>query len=738
MRRVPPPLCLLWLLLSACAPAEPAAPDGPALWPRPDEAGAPAPPALFMARPFLLDESSWRDRGPRPGRHEPGTRGDFAVGNGSSFALLGYGQPAHRLHNVIGPSYQKDEGFFGDTWIELAAAPGGPALPVAAERTARVRKAAIVVSTVSAAPLSLHLVDFAPGGPGSAPGPTERALLRLLVLRNEGAESIAPELRVRFANAQSAEGQRLIETVGTRRRVSLLLGAEASAGPGGLSVRLPVLSPGQEQTLTLAHLFGFAAAEVEEALTAVRDAGAEALLASTYASWAAWADRGAVLDSPDVRVNDLVDGMKVTIRVQQARGGGVSEMSQYTKAWLRDTIGPVRFFLRAGYFAEVRDMLDYLYRASLVSGDLRNSYRLDLPTDAPPPPPDWERLPPLQGTVRSESPSLLILAHRDYLRFTSDRAFIAERFSFLKSCLLRQALEGGLLPFSGDETFRTAMSMAFGLPAAYAYEKKAYSANSAFLYVAAAEALAEMAEATGRPEEAAGLRERGRQVRAATDARYVREPEGFYAPFLDRESGEAAPRPFEDVATQVLWTGYGAPGEALADRNLAALVQALGGPGGFLQSAPAYNVLGPRGEAGVYTGMVPGFYLQNLGRARPPLAEAAFNALGQAASPSGNFGEYQYASDHTTVQLLYDESGARGDYTARLRSWEGGVNLDALLAYLTGLEPAPPGAGVRLSPQLPNRWPAYRLRNLRLGEERFDLEVQREGEEVRWRRTGPQ
>jgi len=130
---------------------------------------------------------------------------------------------------------------------------------------------------------------------------------------------------------------------------------------------------------------------------------------------------------------------------------------------------------------------------------------------------------------------------------------------------------------------------------------------------------------------------------------------------------------------------------------------------------------------GVYTGMMPGYYLYNLALTDHPRAEEAFNGLELAASPSGNFAEYQIYDDHSALQIIYEHGGTLGDLTARYRPWEGGISLDAMVFYLTGFEPDAPDGAVTLAPRLPNLWPQMKWTGLRVGDQRFDLLVEDKG-----------
>jgi hypothetical protein len=257
------------------------------------------------------------------------------------------------------------------------------------------------------------------------------------------------------------------------------------------------------------------------------------------------------------------------------------------------------------------------------------------------------------------------------------------------------------------------------------------SANSSFLWVAAAEALAAWAERNGRHADADARRERASRARSAAEAAYY-TAEGYYAPYLASGPAGEPPPPYEDVATKPLWTGYARPDDPRALSSLAYLVGRVGREDGFVVSPldPVYDDVMDMGvHQGVYTGMSPGYTLYNLALADHPAAGAAFNAVALTASPAGNSAEYQILDDHSALQIIYDSSGTLGDYTARCMSWEGSVVADALVVFLTGFEPDAPSGVARLAPRLPNRWPGMRWTGLRAGEVRFDLEVEDRGDE---------
>jgi hypothetical protein len=375
-------------------------------------------------------------------------------------------------------------------------------------------------------------------------------------------------------------------------------------------------------------------------------------------------------------------------------------------------------------------MLDYYHLGAIMRGDIGNALDLDYDPRPPPPEPDWASMPPFVGRCEGETPSYLPLMSRWYTDASGDTFLLESQTEFLKRALLAQNVSADfLIPFSGDETYRGAMGIALGLDIEHDYVGCCKSANSSFLFCAGARALADELEALGNLDDPPVLREKADSVLQAADSHYWRSDD-MYAPFLDESDPTNLPQPFEDVSTKPLWTGCLPPDDERAQTNLQNVIALKATEDGFLQSPldPRYdNYMELDIHEGVYTGMMPGYYLYNLSLVDHPRAEGAFNALELAASPSGNFSEYHIYDDHSVLQIIYEHGGTLGDLTARYRPWEGGISLDAMVFYLTGFEPDARNNTVRLAPRLPNRWPRMQWTGLRVGGERFDLLVEELG-----------
>jgi hypothetical protein len=690
--------------LAACA--QTTSPPEPELW---DNPGVPLPQAdFFDRRPWLRDVSSWSAPGCGLGQpREPRLMGDFGVGNGHVFALSGYACPLNTLHTMIGPVYQKDSGFFEDTWVTVEVSGEEPR--VKEGRMFRVRKTDVLISDERSAVLQMFTITFAPRGRDA--DPVNRSMVRVVVLKNVSEETL-PAVRLRIHNGPGVRDD--------RRRSVLFL----EPAVGDEQVILGELAPGRERTAVLAYVISRNDGDADETVAGLRAAGWEALLEETRDDWRAFFEGAAHLESPDPRVDDYYHGMLVTVRSQQTALGAIGVMSQYTGMWLRNMAGPARFLCRVGLFEDVRAMLEYYHLAARVEGDVRNSVRLDHDPQTVPPEPDWESLGPLSGREEAESPSNLPLMAYWYTLASGSTGLLRDQYGLLERAIDGQVMdEDYLLPFSGDETFRTAMSIASGLPLDHDYKSCCKSANSSFMFVAAAEALANLSD---DPYDAANLRDEAARVREAAENTYF-TPEGYYAPYIE-PGVDGFPEVYEDVATKPLWTGYAKPDDERALSSLEYLVGYAGRDDGFLVSPlhPVYDgALDLDVHEGVYTGMNPGYALFNLAMTDHPLAEDSFNAVRLAASYSGNAAEYQIYDDHSALQIVYDYSGTLGDYTARYMNWEGSVTADALVFYLTGFESY--GAYAVLAPRLPNSWPQMKWGGLRVGDTRFDLLVEDPG-----------
>lgn len=691
-----------------------------ALWP----AGRsfPTEPAFAPAFPELTARlSGWvtHVEGPVALRPETGHRGGYGTGNGRVFALFGLTDPLNTMHGMAGPTYERGKRFFGDYAIRLT---GTEVLEDSDAEWATLSLSAPAIATRARyGPLWLDVLTFAPLGDS----PAGHCVIRVLEVHNT-ADTVSGPLAVRVDAAVKVSNPSesvLLEATGERALTTGFTdGAGASDGKALVHALAP-LAAGASVRLTLLHCSAEGADAV--ALPAV---DAESLAKALAADFETWDSGLARFDLPDPRVRDFLDGMKLTLRAQTSREGANCPMSQYTRIWARDTIGAALAWLRYGAHDEVRALMAYLYYAASKGGDLSNSYAADLDFTSPPAPLDWDALGPLAGKVAAETPSYMVWTAGEWLRFTGDAQPIAERWPFYRRCLLRQVPSAdGLLPFTGDETFRTAMNVAFGYPLEYAHHEVSWSANSSLLWLGAHKHFQAMARATGHDADLDTAATLEAQIRQGFLDHYLLE-DACIAALVVRDTGETFPAPFEDVALKLTWAGAFDPDSPFARDATRCLMDRVGSAPGRFQSPMHDNHLDfplVPDATGVYTGMMPGFALAALTDVGHPDAEASFVALSQVLGSSGNLQEYQIAPDDSGLTLLYDPSGALGDYTAKFRPWEGGIVAAAVMDYLVGFDPDASARTLTLRPHLPSHWPELAVTGLRAGAARFDVRVSR-------------
>ncbi|MCB9521348.1 MAG: hypothetical protein H6699_10810 [Myxococcales bacterium] len=673
----------------------------------------------------LADElgeiSGWATHVLNASRPAVGALGGFGTGNGRAFALFGYGDPLNSMHSLAAPTYEKNDGFFGDYALELRVA--GAPLPFDEEWAARSLEGPGVLTRGRAGAITLDTLDFAPVPDGAAGA----CMVRLVEVSNSGDGSTSDVVvRVHAYGRTLAVGATLVEQRETRA-LTTAASIAATASDGALDIALPSLAPGESALFDVRHC-----AAVGADGPPVPEGDALEWYRAATAEYRAWEANLTDYELPDPMLDDFVEGMKLTLHTQTAASGATCPMSQYTRTWARDNIGPVLAWHAYGAFEEARATMDYVYGAVLLGGDFSNSYAADLDLSSLPDPPDWDAMPPLSGRVGAETPSYMVWIYGEQQRAAGGTDFVARRWGFLKRALRAQAFDDELrLPFTDDETYRAAMNAAFGLSLEYPHAELNGSANSSLLWLGAERQYARLARLIGEDAEADDADAFAARVEQAALTSYLLE-DGCVAAFVERESGDVSP-PFEDVALKATWGGWLDGDDPRAAANVACLIDRIGIEPGIIRSPldPSYQGLALLGGGdGVLTGMLPGYTLAALTSVGHPDALAALAAMDRFTSTSGNFQEYLDASTESGLQPIYERSGVQGDYTSKYRPWEGGINVRAVLDYLFGVTRDADAGLVTLRPHLPPGWPEMRANALRVGDERFDVVVERRADAV--------
>jgi len=676
---------------------------------------------LINAHPWLTEYfGHWQQEVDLTGEQWPGYSdlGVFPVGNGQVFAYEGVTYPLGTLENVVGPTYQKD-GFLGSIIPLLYV--GDEIVGWKTQRMEWVSPGGIIrTQSLTAGGLQLDTYDFVP--------PQLPAICRVMIVSNSGQQprrNVAVALAFSAMGGEKADGGLRIQRgnrithagfVGARPRVQigkpdipLPENLDNRVRPGPMSedasvliCELGTLQPG-ESFAKLAYAVVAANADYAEELAADVEHRGFDLLDDTHRYWQEWHERTVAVQTPDQpEVGELLTISKYLCAVQQAQAGGYSPMDGYTYTWIRDSNGPVRYLSAAGDFESVRRHLEYHFQGCATKGKIGNNLPLDLDAEEAPEI-DWSQVP----VEPAESSSFVILQHFWYYRQSGDLEPIRSHWPMLRRCLLGQAVdERSLLPFHGDETYRFPGYRLFeaGRDVDLYVNLETRSADSAFEYVAAAEALAEMAEKLGKADEADDYQRRADKVRQATESYYWQEGRGYYAPAMSDLSDQVQPSPFAPINLRPLWIGYAPPAEQQR-RNVLNSLKYLWQPDTTPKTTPRFEP---------YVTMIPGYTLYALASIGHPAAEVALQGVLQAAEKSGGFAEMNEADNRPSDEIW-------GQH--RVRPWEGGINAEAILYYLTGMEVDAADGRVFLRPQMPLAWHEMTINNLPVGEARLRLEV---------------
>jgi len=682
---------------------------------------APQASELIHAHPWLTEYfEHWQQEVDLTGKQWPGYSdlAVFPIGSGRVFAHEGTVYPLGTLTNVIGPTYQKGS-FLGDI-VPLMYLDK----EVVAWSTQRVRwvKPGGIVNTESLSVDGLRLTtyDFAP--------PQLPILCRIMIVSNEGQRAqrnVAVALAFGVMGGEPTDngirlrrGERVMEGgfLGSRTRIEFghpdislpdSLTTETKPSPMGentpvLRCELGTFQPGDSVAKLAYFVISEGDDQQDDLFALVRERGF-ALVDDTHRYWQEWHERTVTVETPDQpEVGELLTISKYLCAVQQAESGGYSPMDEYTYTWIRDSNGPVRYLSTAGDFESVRRHLEYHFQGCATKGNIGNNLPLDLDVEQVPDI-DWSQVP----VEPAESSSFVILQHYWYYRQSGDLQLIRNHWPMLCRCLLGQAVDDrGLLPFHGDETYRFPGYRLFdaGKDVALYVNLETRSADSAFEYVAAAEALAEMAEELGKGEEATDYRRRADRVRQATESYYWQEDRGYYAPAMSDLSDQVQPSPFAPINLRPLWIGYASDTDRQR-QNVLGTLKYLWREDGTIKTTPQFES---------YVTMIPGYGLYALASIGHPAAEVALQGVLQAAEKSGGFAEMNEADNRPSDEIW-------GQH--RIRPWEGGINAEAILYYLTGMEVDAASGRVFLRPQMPQAWHQMTISNLPVGEARLRLEV---------------
>lgn len=661
---------------------------------------------------WLMNKSRWSLHVDTSKQKLPRSRlGAFAVGNGYAFTLIGLNQPLNTLHGMTGPTYSSP--FFGDEWIEVSA--DGEKTDLPKQRIWLARGTAVVVTQEKNDQIELYTVNFAPPG--------LQAIMRVLIVKNISAAALKNVSVVCKLYGDKEETQNeMLQKRDDRLLSTGALDEKAYVENGGVVIPFGDVAPGGEKTAVHYLILTRSDEDKTKTLSALKKERLT-LLSKTKAYWDKWLSDALKIITPDEKVNDFIEGMAVSLKIQQMANGAQVPVVKYAdRSHDRENVNIARFLLFMGKFEDVKDMILFCYKAAIKNGEIINSQ--DILTDVAhlPPEPDWETMPLDNINAHyhaAERPSWTILQFYWYYKHTDDAALIKKVYPYLRRNLAGQEItDEGLLPFHGDDMGQ----IIFPMYVSKAPLEKMVSADSSFAFVAAAEGMREMAERLGKKDDAVLFKNLADKVRNAAEKHYWLTGENNYVPALMKDSGDAVKQLFADIGLKPVWTGYVKYGDEIhAKKNLLSHINVLLRTDGTLKMAQ---------NTPVYFGQVPGLFLYNLSYFDHPHAEKAFNAIDFIADPAGQFAE-AHKNNHLPLAVNMDATGLKKEDARRLGPWEGSVNAYAAAFYLTGIAADAQKNELLLAPHLPNGWEKLQVKNCHVGKNVVDFEVFDPGRGVR-------
>lgn len=696
--------------------------------------GAPVATPLADAIPELANHSTWAQDASYEGAHpDKGKRGVYPVGNGRVFGYVGLGARANTMQGVTGPSYQTAEtfaptGHFGAHSLILVH--GERPLDLPAQRVRRVRGANFVV-TVDEDPagLSLRTLSFAP--------PDGTAILRVIEVQNLGTAKTRAALRVEIdgvdAQGGAATTRRVYDRDGRRCHAEFGL-TDARRVEAALVADLGDLAPGAVwrgvlQIATYSGAPASAAATLPARARLVDEATKHAMVTQRW--WQSRLKDTAYFDTDHAKLRDLVQDWKVLMLVQRdASSGVVSSMVNHRGFQTRENSGAILTFLRLNMWAEAKAILKYTFDATRLLGSVPDRAPLDLDfaglTDKQI---DWDAVAVPEG----DAPSWIILQHFWYWRVTRDTELIKAHRPLLLRCLVGQKRMNEVLQrFGGQEPwlhgvlgrlYPERVGVDSGLVADdREHGRGAFSFIAAVQMLLATQAIGELDNGIdavdhperytdGDPKEKPGQRylTRSFALMQATESVFWIPDLQMFAPAISPVNGEPHRAPLANANLMPLWLGWTFPTGEKSRDNLRSALQRLWRSGGRVGATPT---------SGFASGHTQGQLLTALAERDAKERHDAFDALLAMAEPAGEWGE------------LYDPQGrpTHGDDAAwpnRLRPFDSGINLDALLFAVNGIRfvtvPNWDARDIRAELRLPRGASYVTMRHVRKDQRDLDL-----------------
>lgn len=706
------------------------APTSPTPTPIINRALEKAGPQVYIERPWLNDLYSWNETFDLDHQQvKPRETGAYCVGNGRAFALIGLSSPLWNWSNLYGASYQEPD--LGAMRMEVTRA--GNSIWMPKQQIGWVKRSGLVKVRAEGNGLTVESYDFAP-----VTATDENAwnnppiLVRLVRVQNNGNQA-ETDIDIALKNqsawnvklTKKVEGRDLIidqKAARAKKRTVWRLGAfnprSVRIWDDNIHYSVPTLQPGAETWIAFFLLSSDSSRESSATIAELRKTGPLQLLDQTRDYYTKWFEKGTEF-SGDAKVADLFEIESIIFKCQHAHSGGFSPLIGYSYTWIRDNNGPIRWFLKTGHPQEAKRAMDFFYGVGSTMGTLPNSIRVDYPLDYKLK--DYSNM----HVEHAETPNWIVLQHWWYYLATGDLELVRARWNYLKRCVTGQVSQDDKYFFHRDETYLWCIeSRTFDYCPFPNYDLSTYAfaTDSSFDLASAADHLAHLGKYLEMDRDVSRLKKLADRVRGKAEETYWNEKLGYWVP-AQSLLGPLYNAPHANILFNPFWCGYARNdldpvGETPfhSKRAVEAIRNAypwLGREDGFWKTTPTVDF---------FVGMNPGQLLYSLCKARLPWAEKAYRAVFRTATPSGEFAE-MYDGEYKPWNPPSWGVGTSG----RVRPWEGGLNTESILEYLTGFAPDAGNNRVVFSPHLPEDIKEFTAKRLMVGNAILTLSMKRTG-----------
>lgn len=637
--------------------------------------------------------------------------GAFGIGGLNAFTLVGLSYPLNTYHNTT--TYYHP--FFSYTHVGITI--GGEEIDFPRESIWYVRDTSVTVTKEENDSLAMFTVNFSP--------PESGTIVRIVVIKAKD-EIKNLELFAHVHGDRETAGNEIIQIRDSGRRTRTLriglLDGDAGIKGERLVAGIPELKKGEEKVFYFYYIIQTGEEPGVPPIMELNEKMPE-LLSETIAYWKDYLAGSTKIITPDRRLNDMLENLKIAHKIQQNENGAMVVVVKYAdRSHDRENIHVTRYYLMMGMPEDAKRIMKYGFLAAQKEGIIYNSQAADLDLSDLPETTDWENIPlDNHHVIRhvAERPSWTALQFVRYYRYTGDLDFIREVYPYLRRNMLGQEITPeGLLPFHGDEMYQ----LTYPTYISSAPLEKFYSLDSSLAFAAAAKGMEEIAEKLDKKDDKAKYAELRERVEAAIEKYYWMD-KGYYATGLRKDGLAPLERMFPLISLNPGMIGYEKNTERQR-QNLESTIKKLRRKDGSLRMAPA---------VGMYHGQLQGMYLYSLKRFRHPLGERVFDLLVHKISdPAGMYTEVQ-ANNHSHMSMSKDPTGKGKEDARRFGPWESALNISSLVYFLTGMEVDAGRMEIKLIPELPNGWDKWEMLEGKIKRNSFDFFVEDTGTELSYR-----